>query len=192
MDKKIVLKFITGNKNKAIEVENIISKILPEVSVEALKVDDIPEPQGEPEDITKYKLNYVRKQFPEGIILVEDTQLCFEGFNGLPGPYIKDFLNKIGLDGLYKMASNSSTTRAYAQCIFGLSVSSTVEPLIFVGRTYGNIVSKRGPENFGWDPVFEPEGKDKTYAELPKDEKNEISHRYKSLFALASYIKTLL
>lgn len=190
--KKIILKFITGNKNKAIEVEQIINKILPDVSIEALKVDDIPEPQGEPEEITKYKLKYVRKQFPDGIILVEDTQLCFEGYNGLPGPYIKDFMNKIGLDGIYKMAYSSGNTRAYAQCIFGLSEGIDVEPKIFVGRTYGNIVSKRGPENFGWDAAFEPEGKDKTYAELPKDEKNEISHRYRSLHELANYIKTLI
>lgn len=189
--KKIVLKFITGNKNKAIEVEQIINKILPEVSVEAIKVDDIPELQGDPEDIAKEKLKAARKVIPEGIIMVEDTSLCFEGYGGLPGPYIKDFLQKIGLDGLYKMATGIGNTKAYAQCIFGLCEGKK-EPKLFIGRTYGKIVEKRGPQNFGWDPVFEPEGKNQTYAELPKDEKNEISHRYRSLYALSEYIKTLI
>jgi inosine triphosphate pyrophosphatase len=192
MDKKIIIKFITGNKNKALEVEQIIQKILPEVIVEALRIDDIPEPQGEPEHISLEKLKYVRKQYPEGIIMVEDTALCFNGYKGLPGPYIKDFLTKLGLFGLHKMADAMNDTTGYAQCIFALSESSDKEPKLFIGRTHGKIVAPRGPENFGWDPIFQPDGKEKTYAELPKEEKNELSHRYKALNELSNYIKTLL
>lgn len=48
---------------------------------------------------------------------------------------------------------------------------------VFDGRTAGSIVPARGPTNFGWDPVFQPEGRDVTYAEMPKEEKNAISHR---------------
>ena len=51
------------------------------------------------------------------------------------------------------------------------------EPITFVGRTPGRIVPARGDNQFGWDPVFEPEGFDQTYAELDKDIKNKISHR---------------
>ena len=177
--KKLVIKFITGNKNKALEVEQIIQKILPEVEVEAVKIDNIPEPQGDPENISLEKLKYVRENCPEGIVIVEDTSLCFEEYKGLPGPYIKDFLDKIGLYGLHKMASAMNNTKAYAQCIFALSEKKDKEPKLFIGRTHGEIVVPRGPENFGWDPIFQPEGKDKTYAELPKEEKNKISHRYK-------------
>ena len=66
---------------------------------------------------------------------------------------------------------------AYAQCIFAYSPGPGHEPLTFVGQTPGRIVTARGPPDFGWDPVFEPEGFDKTYAELDKDTKNGISHR---------------
>ncbi len=193
MEKKIILKFITGNKNKAAEVEQIIQKILPEVTVEAVKVDDIPELQGEPEEISIEKLKYARSKCPDGLLMVEDTSLCFEGYKGLPGPYIKHFLDKIGLYGLHKMATAmDDESKAYAQCIFALSESADKEPKVFIGRTQGKIVSPRGPENFGWDPIFLPNGKDKTFAELPKEEKNSISHRYKALDELSNYIKTLL
>ena len=46
----------------------------------------------------------------------------------------------------------------------------------------------RGPNDFGWDPIFEPAGYDKTYAELDKDIKNKISHRYKAVEALRQYL----
>ena len=51
------------------------------------------------------------------------------------------------------------------------------EPITFVGRTEGSIVPARGPADFGWDPVFQPDGFDTTYAEMDKDIKNTISHR---------------
>lgn len=52
-----------------------------------------------------------------------------------------------------------------------------VEPVVFVGRTPGRIVAARGPSDFGWDPVFLPDGFDQTYAEMDRDVKNAISHR---------------
>lgn len=59
---------------------------------------------------------------------------------------------------------------------------------LFKGVTKGEIVSPpRGPRDFGWDPIFQPDGYDKTYAELPKETKNEISHRYRALNELRNY-----
>ena len=52
-----------------------------------------------------------------------------------------------------------------------------VEPKLFVGRTEGRVVPARGPAAFGWDPIFEPEGFQETYAQLDKAVKNTISHR---------------
>ena len=54
------------------------------------------------------------------------------------------------------------------------------EPILFIGKTEGLIVKARGDNNFGWDPIFQPDGYDKTYAELDKDIKNKISHRFKA------------
>jgi inosine/xanthosine triphosphate pyrophosphatase family protein len=67
---------------------------------------------------------------------------------------------------------------AYAQCIFAYSPGPDAEPITFVGRTEGRIVPARGPADFGWDPVFQPDGFEWTYAEMDKDVKNTISHRF--------------
>lgn len=63
-------------------------------------------------------------------------------------------------------------------------------PQIFDGRTPGTIVPARGPPNFGWDPIFQPDGFDQTYAELDKEVKNTISHRYRALAKLRDFLLT--
>jgi len=72
--------------------------------------------------------------------------------------------------------------------VFSLVLSPTEEPIVFVGRTGGTIVPAKGSLDFGWDPVFQPDGFDQTYGELTKDVKNSISHRYKSLALLKAYL----
>ena len=80
-------------------------------------------------------------------------------------------------------------TCASHQCIFAYAEGPGVEPVVFVGRTEGKIVPARGPLDFGWDPIFEPDGYDKTYAELDKEIKNTISHRGRSLEKVKAYFK---
>lgn len=79
---------------------------------------------------------------------------------------------------------------AYALCTFAFCAGPGVEPVLFEGRTEGNIVSPRGPRDFGWDPVFEPTGYSQTYAEMPKDLKNEISHRSRALKLVLEFLKS--
>jgi inosine triphosphate pyrophosphatase len=55
----------------------------------------------------------------------------------------------------------------------------------------GDIVSARGPALFGWDPVFQPKGWEKTYAEMTKEEKNQLSHRYKAVDKLRTWLETM-
>jgi inosine triphosphate pyrophosphatase len=123
-------------------------------------------------------------------LIVEDTSLCFSALKGLPGPYIKSFLTKLGPNGLFKMISSYDDHSGYAMCIMGLGKSNDEELKIFVGKTLGNIVEPRGPNNFGWDPVFQPDGFDKTYAELDSSVKNTISHRYKALNGLLEFLES--
>merc|ERR1712228_518209 len=99
--------------------------------------------------------------------------------------------DKLGHDGLNKMLAGYEDKSAYAQCIFALSAGPGAEVRIFDGRTEGKIVDARGPLDFGWDPVFEPvEGGGRTYAEMPKPEKNAISHRGRSLEKLREWLIT--
>jgi len=187
MSAPTVVHFATGNQKKLEEVVAILAagQQLP-FEVKAVKLD-LPELQGEPEDISKEKCRLAVEQV-QGAVMVEDTSLCFNALKGLPGPYIKWFLEKLGHDGLNRMLFGFEDKTAYAQCIFAYSPGPGHEPLTFVGQTPGRIVIARGPPDFGWDPVFEPEGFDQTYAELDKDTKNAISHRYKALDNLRTYL----
>jgi inosine triphosphate pyrophosphatase len=77
---------------------------------------------------------------------------------------------------------------AYAVCTFAYSPGGeNDEVLLFQGKTEGHIVSPRGTREFGWDPCFQPLDYDKTYAELPKEEKNKISHRSRALEELKKH-----
>lgn len=57
----------------------------------------------------------------------------------------------------------------------------SAEPQVFIGRTEGRIVQARGQTSFGWDPIFQPDGYEETYAQLDKAIKNTISHRWTKL-----------
>ena len=106
----------------------------------------------------------------------------------MPGPYIKWFLEKIGPEGLHRMLAGFDDKSAEARCTFayhdGTEGSSV---LLFRGVTAGTIVDPRGPRDFGWDPCFQPQGFDLTYAEMDKAVKNTISHRFKALDALREH-----
>ena len=98
MNAKKIIKFVSGNFKKFEEVKAIIEEGLPDYTVVQIKIS-LPELQGEPEEITKEKLKCALQQ-ENGPLMIEDTSLCFNALKGLPGPYIKDFLEKLGHDGL--------------------------------------------------------------------------------------------
>ncbi|XP_073146458.1 inosine triphosphate pyrophosphatase [Henckelia pumila] len=181
--------FVTGNVKKLEEVREILGNSIPFRSLRL----ELPELQGEPEEISKEKARLAAKEV-NGPVLVEDTCLCFNALKGLPGPYIKWFLQKTGHEGLNNLLMAYDDKSAYALCVFSLALGPNADPITFSGETWGKIVPPRGPNDFGWDPIFQPDGYDQTYAEMPKEEKNKISHRSRALalvkshFAEAGYI----
>jgi len=175
--------FVTGNAKKLAEVQKIVGDSIALVN----RKIDLPELQGSPEDVSREKCKLAAKEV-DGPVLVEDTSLCFNALNGLPGVYIKWFLEGIGHEGLNNLLAAYPDKTAYAQCIFSYSDGKDSEPEVFVGRTEGRIVPARGPADFGWDPVFEPAGFDRTYAELDKDVKNSISHRFRALEKVKAFL----
>jgi len=64
-----------------------------------------------------------------GAVMVEDTSLCFHACGGLPGPYIKWFLAKLGHDGLNRMLAGFDDKSAYAQCIFAFTPGARPNPV---------------------------------------------------------------
>ncbi|XP_070581934.1 inosine triphosphate pyrophosphatase-like [Ptychodera flava] len=180
---KTSLVFVTGNANKLKEVKEILSG---EFTVVSKKID-LPEYQGEPDEISIAKCEEAAK-FIQGPVLTEDTCLCFNALGGLPGPYIKWFLAKLQPAGLHKLLTGWEDKSAYALCTFAYSSGKPGDPVqLFRGKTTGKIVEPRGPPDFGWDPCFQPDGFDQTYAEMAKEQKNAISHRGKALQVLAEY-----
>ncbi len=150
---------------------------------------DLPELQGEPEEVSAAKCKLAAAEV-KGPVIVEDTSLCFNALGGLPGVYIKWFLEKTGHEGLNNMLAAYEDKSAYAQCIFSYADGPDSEPITFVGRTHGKITPARGPTNFGWDPVFEPVDNDagKTFAEMSSADKNKISHRFRALQKLKEHL----
>jgi len=177
------LNFITGNKNKLAEVQAILSVTPVKLQNQAL---DLPELQGTIEEISIDKCNRAAEAV-QGPVLVEDTCLCFDAFGELPGPYVKWFLQSLGVEQFHKLLAGFENKAAQAVCTFAYSEGPGHKPIIFQGRTKGTIVPARGPTNFGWDACFEYDGQ--TYAEMPKDEKNKISHRGKALAKLVEWLQ---
>ena len=186
-----VITFVTGNKKKLEEVKRILAasdddQTLP-FSISNQKID-LPELQGDPLEIAKEKCSLAAKEVG-GAVITEDTSLCFTALDDMPGPYIKWFLEKCGHDGLNNMIAFSDDKSGYAQTVVGFCPGPGQDVVVFDGRTQGKIVPARGPLDFGWDPIFQPdEGKGKTYAEMEKSEKDAISHRSRAFGQLQSYL----
>jgi len=99
----------------------------------------------------------------------------------------KWFLKSLGVRQFHKLLAGFEDKSAQAVCTFAYCEGPGHEIIIFQGRTQGKIVEARGPTDFGWDACFEYEGQ--TYAEMPSDEKNRISHRGKALDKLKEWLK---
>ncbi|KAF7636383.1 Inosine triphosphate pyrophosphatase [Meloidogyne graminicola] len=107
------IQFAAGNQNKLKELKAILGN---NFNVEHVALD-LPEFQGEPDEIVTKKCELASKQI-EGPVIVEDTCLCFNAFGGLPGPYIKWFLEKLKPDGLIKLLDGFEDKSGYALCTF--------------------------------------------------------------------------
>lgn len=175
-----------GNANKLRETNDILGS---EGKLTSHKLDLV-EIQGTIAEVSTAKALAAAAAL-NGPVLVEDTALSFNALKGLPGPYIKWFLEAVGNQGLYDMLAGFEDKTAEAVCTFAYCAGPGQEVKLFQGIQEGSIVSPRGGENFGWNPVFEPKGYDLTYAEMDGELKNKISHRYLALQKLKVFLESL-
>lgn len=172
--------FITGNKNKFKEAQ----AILPEV--EQLDID-LPEIQEiDSHEIIKAKLETALAH-AQGECIVEDTSFYLDCLNGLPGPLIKWFLMAVGKEGLMDITRKFNNDKASAKTMIGYARNKE-EIYFFEGIIEGRVVSPRGDSGFGWDPIFLPNGHERTFAEMNTEEKNEISMRRIALNKLKEFL----
>uniref|UniRef100_A0A2I3GA96 Inosine triphosphatase n=1 Tax=Nomascus leucogenys TaxID=61853 RepID=A0A2I3GA96_NOMLE len=124
----------------------------------------------------------------QGPVLVEDTCLCFNALGGLPGPYIKWFLEKLKPEGLHQLLAGFEDKSAYALCTFALGTGDPSQPVrLFRGRTSGREGVHFLPESGLPELLLSP----LRYAEMPKAEKNAVSHRFRALLELQEYFGSL-
>lgn len=172
--------FITGNQHKAEEVRTLIP------AIQQLDID-LPEIQSlDPKEIITAKLIEARKHHTE-TIAVEDVSLNLEGLGGLPGPMIKWFLRTLGAQGIYELTQKIGNDRATISCHIGLSQPGQ-DIVHFSTERSGRIVAPRVTSPFGWNPIFQQDGIEKTYAEMTVDERNTISHRAGAWKQLSNYL----
>ncbi len=157
--------FITGNQNKA----DYLAKMLG-VTLEHQKID-LDELQTQSlEAIVEHKVRqaYERVGRP---VLVEDVSLGFTALAGLPGPFIKFFVDAPdGLENLCRMLDGFSDRSVVAECTFGYYDGNEIK--LFSGALRGEIVHHpTGDAGFGWDKIFAPGGYGgRTRAELSAEE----------------------
>ena len=177
-------KFVTGNPNKVREVGDILGVPLEQVEVgEMLEIQthDI-------EELVNHKCQqaYDSLKCP---VLVEDSGLLFNAWNGLPGSLVKWFECTVGCEGMLKMLQPFEDRHATAICCFAIHDGKHIRTAR--GEVEGSIATKiRGSNGFGWDVFFIPDGYEKTFAEMQTEDKNAISHRKKAIENLKILLKS--
>lgn len=177
----MTLYFISGSKHKIEEFEKFL---LPEVKFEQLSLDLAEVQSLDPKEVITHKLNEARKIY-KGELMVEDSSLCLDALGGFPGPLIKYFYKAIGTKGILKITEKFNCRTAQARTMIGYFDGKNI--FFFEGVAEGKIVPIKTDNNFGFDPIFQPIGEEKTFSEMTKEEKSKVSHRGKALKKFKEY-----
>lgn len=194
--------FATNNKHKLDEVRRILGKEYKVLSLADIECfDDIPETGRTLEENALMKAKYVYERY-QCNVFADDTGLEVEALDGEPGTFsaryasIKDPNSKshdseANMTTLLKELEGKDNRKARFRTVIALVMKdfSDPAPVLFDGIVEGEIISeRRGGEGFGYDPIFQPTGYDKTFAELGNDIKNTISHRARAVKKLGEYL----
>ncbi len=171
--------FVTGNHQKLKEFEEILGMKLEHKDLDLDEIQSV-----EVEEVAKHKARQAFEILKEPAV-VEDTGLYFEELNGLPGALIKFFIKKLSLDRICELIKENR--KALARTAIAYFDGKKMK--VFVGETRGEISGKpKGSNGFGWDPIFIPEGYDRTFAELTDEEKVSKFMRKEAIRKLKEFI----
>lgn len=189
--KKIV--FASGNPNKVSEIAAVLAgeyEVLSLVDIGCTK--EIPETGTKLQENAEIKARYVYNHF--GIdCFADDTGLEIEALNGEPGVYSARYAGKKrdslkNMEKVLRKLRGESNRKARFRTVICLIQSG--RPFFFEGQVNGEILeSPRGEQGFGYDPIFLPEGKKNSFAEMDAEEKNMISHRALAVQKLTEWLK---
>jgi XTP/dITP diphosphohydrolase len=196
---KIVL--ATRNKNKVEEIREILKMYLGDEifsQIELLSSADFQIPEIE-EDGETYEENALKKarevyKFTKLPSLADDSGIEVEILGGRPGVFSARYAGEGATDEennkkLLKELENFPIEKRKAKFKCVIAYVDSVEERIFYGETSGKVIFEPlGDGGFGYDPLFLPDGFDLTYAQLPGEVKNRISHRSKALQKFAEFL----
>ncbi|HRS54332.1 MAG TPA: RdgB/HAM1 family non-canonical purine NTP pyrophosphatase [Bacteroidales bacterium] len=187
----ITLIFATNNYHKLTEARNILADI------NILSLDDIKLTTHIPEDFHTLKENASQKSWyiynkTKMNCFSDDTGLEVIALNGKPGVFSARYAGKQASyeDNMKKLLTDMlsiNDRRAIFKTVISLIIKG--KEFFFEGIVNGIITKNpKGNNGFGYDPIFIPEGYNKTFAELTYEEKNKLSHRAKALQEMAIFI----
>ena len=203
--------FATNNEHKLSEIRSILGADFEVLSLKDIGCDvDIPETGKTLEENALQKAQYVYDHYHIGCF-ADDTGLEVEALDGAPGVYSARYASmesndtnvshdsEANMARLLKELGNNNNRRARFRTVIALIQKKDVCPCgctsikeihQFEGIVNGEIIrERRGGEGFGYDPIFQPEGYDKTFAELGMEIKNHISHRARAVAKLCEFLK---
>ena len=200
---KIIL--ATNNEHKLSEIRSIFDNNIEALSMKDVGIDADIEENGETLlENSRIKAVYVTMQlkkmnFPYPYtVIADDTGLIVEALNGEPGVHSARYAGGEGHDSeanmqlLLKNLNGCKNRKAYFSTIVTLieeRASFLSHMMFFEGRVNGTILTeKHGTEGFGYDPIFQPDGYNCSFAELGMEIKNKISHRAIAIGKVADYL----
>ena len=189
----------TGNAHKVVEIEAILSRVMPDVRFVALgELGDFPDPVEDGDDFSAnalIKARAAQEQTGCKFAVADDSGLCVDALDGAPGIFSARWAGEHGNDAANNrklLAELADVPDADRGAHFHSSVVLVRGDEVLVGNgdcpgTIGH--GPRGNNGFGYDPLFWPaETPGRTMAELELEEKNAISHRFHALEDLASQL----
>lgn len=194
--------FATNNKNKLKEIREILGSRFEIVSLSDIGCHaDIPETGNTLEENARQKSEYVMTNYRMDCF-ADDTGLEVEALNNAPGVHSAryaegtDHNSEANMAKLLREMQGKDNRKARFRTVISLLEVIGKDPfgyreIQFEGEVRGHIsTEKHGTGGFGYDPIFIPEGYDKSFAELGETIKNQISHRAQAVKKLAEYLKT--
>jgi len=191
----IKLIFASNNDHKVREINSILGSKIKLVSLKDLGItDDIPEEEPDLEGNAMAKARYVHKLTGENVF-ADDTGLEVDFLNGEPGVHSARFAGETkdpsaNIVKLLTLMGDTKNRKARFRTVIALILEN--REYMFEGIVNGSIIKeKTGTEGFGYDPVFIPDGKELTFAQMDLNEKNKISHRARAFEKLREFLISL-
>jgi XTP/dITP diphosphohydrolase len=188
----MILVFASANEHKVKEIRSILGNSFELASLRDVNIfDDIPENEPELEGNALEKARFVHRATGRDVF-ADDTGLEIGELGGQPGVHSARFAGEAkdpsaNIDKVLSLLGNSKNRKARFRTVIALILDN--REYLFEGVVEGRIIGeKRGRSGFGYDPVFIPDGKELTFAEMELKEKNSISHRARAFEKLRTFL----